>query len=98
VVHGLEPVSREKLRTLLYRGLLRTVVFDDHRPWRVIPDTIEGMPILVDAPEGVDFPAPFELAPDTARLHFTIEPGVGDATGPLTVEFLSLPVERMDEG
>ena len=98
VVHGLEPVDRERLRTVLYRGLLRAVVFDDFRSWRVIPDTIEGMPILVSAPKAVDFPKPFELAPDTEQLHFTLEPGIGSAAGPLTIEFFALPVEPMDGG
>jgi hypothetical protein len=92
VVEGLEPTSRERLRTMLYRGLLRTVVFDDNRPWRVIPDTAEGMPLLVRAPRGVDFPPPFELAPDLDQLHFTIESGFSGATGPLSVEFQALPV------
>jgi hypothetical protein len=98
IVRGLEPVSRERLRTLVYRGLLRAVIFDDHTSWRIIPDTIEGMPIIVSAPEGVDFPSPFALAPETRQLHFWLEPGLGDASGPLSIEFLALPVDRADAG
>ena len=94
VVEGLGPSSRERLRTALYRGLIRTVVFDDYVPWRLIPDTADGVPLLVSAPRGVDFPRPFQLAPDLRQLLLKIESGFANVADPLTIEFQALPVKR----
>ena len=90
-VEGVGPSRAERLRAVVYRGLQRGVTFEGERTYRIVPATAEGAPLIVNSSPGVDFPAPFGLAPDTRTIMFHIEPGFGDSSV-LDVEFSSLPV------
>jgi len=89
-VHGIQVAGLERLRTMLLRSRGRQVKFgDDDRLYTFIAATAaDGL--LLRAPPGIDFPAPFELAPNEDEVTFLYEGGA--AGKPLTVDFFTMPV------
>jgi len=73
-IHGLGVDGWERLRSLAYRARDRTVTFDGERSWRLVAATAEDGLIMRAAP-AVDFPRPFQLAPDAREFSVQIEGG-----------------------
>jgi hypothetical protein len=59
-----------RLRSLLYRAPFRYAVINGSATHRVVPGTASDG-LLLDAPAGADYPAPFNLSPDVHTLEFT---------------------------
>lgn len=87
-IHGLEVSGPEQLRTLLYRARQRTATVNGNRTWRVVPGTAADGLILAAAP-GVDFPAPFALAPRARTLTLQV---AGDPGRNLEIDFYAQEV------
>ncbi len=64
---GLDVEGLERLRSLLYRARERFVTVNGRQRWRVSPGTLQDG-LILRAAQGVDFPAPFELAPQAHTL------------------------------
>lgn len=79
-----------RLRTLLLRPKGREVVFNGHSPYTFITGTAEDGLILAAAP-GVDYPAPFNLAPASAHITFLLDDGPAD--DPISIRYYAMPVD-----
>jgi hypothetical protein len=84
-VKGLGVGGWEALRTFAFRARERTATFDGGRSWRLVPATAEAG-LLIRAPSGRDFPAPFRLAPDPRTVEFAVTDG---GERPLAVAFFA---------
>lgn len=82
-IHGLGVSGLERLRTFLYRARQRTATVNGTRTWRVVPGTAADGLILAAAP-GVDFPAPFALAPGARTLTLNV---AGDPGRKIEIDF-----------
>ncbi len=89
-IHGLGVDGWEKLRSFAYRARDRTVTFDGGRSWRLVAATAEDGLIMRAAP-GVDFPRPFQLAPDARQFSVEVE---GSDPRQIQVEFFAQRVGR----
>jgi hypothetical protein len=89
-IHGLGVDGWEKLRSFAYRARDRTVTFDGKSSWRLVPATAADGLIMRAAP-GVDFPRPFQLAPDAREFSIQVD---GGASRDLRVEFFAQEVGR----
>lgn len=90
-VRGLEPAAIERVRTLLYRSAARSLTLDGRPAYRIYPDASDDL--ILAAPDDVDFPHPFGLAPDPKTIGFTRAPGLGVWGGDkLTIDFYALSV------
>jgi hypothetical protein len=58
------------VRSLLYRAPFRYAVINGSSTHRVVPGTASDG-LLLDAPAGADYPAPFALSPNVHTLKFT---------------------------
>ncbi len=89
-VNGVEVSGLERLRALFVRALGRQVSFDDNGFYVFIPATAaDGL--LLHAPARADYPTPFTLAPNPGEMTFYLDNAAAD--DPISVEFLSLPIE-----
>jgi hypothetical protein len=84
-IHGLAIDGWESLRSLAYRARDRTVTFGGKRSWRLVAATAEDGLIMRAAP-AVDFPKPFQLAPDAGEFSVQVE---GGGSRQLSVEFFA---------
>ena len=88
-VEGLEPAGLERAVAAVYRADWRSVVFDSGIAHFVTAATAEDG-LLLRVPADADYPAPFNLSPESATVTFTRG---GDATGEeLTIEFATVPI------
>ncbi|HEY4916681.1 MAG TPA: hypothetical protein VIH92_07210 [Solirubrobacteraceae bacterium] len=84
-VGGAAVGGLERLYSLLYKPVGRTVLLDGV-PHRLIEQTASDG-LILRAPPGVDFTAPFNLAPNSTSIAVD-ENGVGSAAGdPITFSF-----------
>ncbi|MBV9918570.1 MAG: hypothetical protein JO153_18875 [Solirubrobacterales bacterium] len=75
----------ERVRTLLARAKFRYVTLNGSSTYRLVPGTsADGL--LLDAPPGIDYPAPFNLSPNARTIRFS------GPTGPLRLRFERIPV------
>jgi hypothetical protein len=82
-VDGVGVSGWESLRAAVYRAPERTATLGERGAWRLVPDTA-GDGLILSVPRRVDYPAPFELAPDVSTMSLQI----ADAPPrPVTVEF-----------
>jgi hypothetical protein len=82
-VDGLGVEGFELLRSLLYRARQRTATVNGKTTWRVVPDTAtDGLILRSD--RGIDFPAPFALAPQAREISFDL---AGDSAKQIEVSF-----------
>lgn len=70
-IHGLGVEGFEAARTFFYRARERFATLNGHDQWRVVPATAEDGLILRSDP-AIDFPAPFQLAPQARTVSLTI--------------------------
>ena len=89
-VSGAGGEGIERLRTFAYREALRTVTLDRTRTRLQTATASDG--ILLSAPRGADFPAPFGLALDPRTIAIDSEGGFGTSSGPLRYEFVAVPL------
>ena len=89
-IHGLGVDGWEKLRSFAYRARDRTVTFDGERSWRLVAATAEDGLIMRAAP-GVDFPRPFQLAPDAREFSVQVD---GGGSRQIQVDFFAQRVGR----
>jgi hypothetical protein len=76
-IRGAGVGGLERVRSFLYRAVLRYIVVNDRASYRLVPGTAtDGL--LVAAAPGTDFPAPFALSPAARTLAVL---GVSDALG-----------------
>lgn len=87
-VAGVDVAGLEQLRTLLYRARDRFLVVNRGIAYRLVPGTADDG-LVMDAAPGIDYPAPFALAPQARTIAFH---GV---TGPVTVRLYALPVRPL---
>jgi hypothetical protein len=90
-VHGLAPSGAERLWTLLYRAAFRYVVFDHDRAFRMVAANA-GDGLILRAPPGIDYPAPFAMSPQARTLAFEVQNTVASPSGPLQIDFYEMPV------
>lgn len=84
-IHGLGLTAPESALSLLYRAPTRSVSFDPGGTWNLAADTAaDGL--ILRAPRAVDFPRPFQLAPDPRRFSVAVN---GAPSRPIEVEFFS---------
>ena len=94
-VEGLEPSGVERAIALVYRAEWRSVGFDSGIAYNLTAATAEDG-LLLRAPPNSDYPAPFNLAPDSATVTFVRG---GDATGEeLTIDFATVPIAPPGSG
>jgi hypothetical protein len=84
-IHGLGVAGWERLRAALYRARDRTVTFNRTATWQLVPATAQDG-LLMRAPTGVDYPRPFQLAPDAHIFSTAVE---GAAPRQVAVEFFA---------
>lgn len=88
--HAKQTVDEVRLlfrRTFLYTAKFRYATVNDAAQYRVVPGTAaDGM--LLEAPPGVDYPAPFSLNPAVRTIRFT------GSSGSLRVRIYWMPVRR----
>ena len=99
-VEGVQVSGTERLRTFAARSRERTFRFEggplggpQAREWALVEGTA-GEGLLVSAPPGRDFPAPFALAPNAEAITFLLD-GEG-SDGEISVEYFALPVGPAD--
>jgi hypothetical protein len=90
-VHGLAPSGAERLWTLLYKAAFRYVVFDGDRSFHLVAANA-GDGLVLRAPPGIDFPAPFAMAPQARRLAFDVQDTVASPSGPVGIDFYAMRV------
>jgi hypothetical protein len=90
-VHGLAPSGAERLWTLLYKAAFRYVVFDGNRAFHLVAANA-GDGLVLRAPRGIDFPAPFAMAPQARRLGFDVQDAVASPSGPVGIDFYAMRV------
>ena len=73
-IDGLGVEAPERLRSFLYRARSRFAVVNGKQSWRIVPGTL-GDGLIMRAARGVDFPAPFELAPRARTVSFHLAGG-----------------------
>lgn len=73
-IEGVEVEGWESLRSILYRARQRTITVDRRTTWRLVPDTA-GDGLIMRAPHAVDFPEPFQLAPNPRMVSVQVEDG-----------------------
>ncbi len=76
----------ERALTLFYRAKFRYAIINGGSKFRVVPGTA-GDGLLLDAPGGVDYPAPFALSPHARTIEFT------GPSGPLRIVLEWMPVK-----
>jgi hypothetical protein len=84
------------LSALLYKPAVRAVLLDGY-PYRLVEGTAtDGL--LLRAPVGVDFAAPFNLAPNSSNIAVA-KAGQGPSTGtPITFSFFAQSVTAGPRG
>jgi hypothetical protein len=89
-IGGVAVAGFERLYALLYKPAERAVLLDGN-PYRLVPGTAtDGL--LLRAPVGVDFAAPFNLAPDSSTIAVA-KAGQGTSRGtPITFSFFAQSV------
>jgi hypothetical protein len=90
-VRGVGVGGFERLRSLAHRPVNRYVRFGNGRQVRIIP-ALAGDGLLMSAPRGVDYPAPFRVAPNVASIAFLKGAGGQPGGRPLHVQFEAVPV------
>jgi len=90
-VHGLATSGAERLWTLLYRAALRHVVFDGNRVFRLVAANA-GDGLVLRAPRGVDFPAPFAMSPQARNVGFDVQDTTASPSGSVRIDFYAMPV------
>ncbi len=101
-VDGVQVSGIESLRTLLARSRGRTITFgggpvwsdSNPRAWTLVPQTA-GDGLLLRAPPGADFPAPFALAPNPETVTFRLDEG--NAVNPVKGRVASSPAQDAEE-
>jgi hypothetical protein len=90
-IHGAGVSGLERLRTFAYRASFRYVVVNGATTYRLVPGTAtDGL--LMGAAPGVDYPAPFTLAPDARTIELK------GRAGELQVELYRMPVRTTRTG
>ncbi len=91
-IEGLAPSGLGRLRTTFYKDVRRLIGLDD-RVYRLVgPNAADGL--LISAPPGLDFPAPFALAPNPATITLGKDGGFGSGPDTFEVEFFKVRVNR----
>ncbi len=81
-----------RLRSFVYKDVERTITLDEI-PYRFIGSNAENG-ILLSAPAGLDFPAPFAFAPNPSSITFGKDSGLGAGPQRLRIEFFAVPVAK----
>ena len=92
-VDGVQVEGRERVRAFLNRGRSRLVAFDGGHRYPFVPTTA-GDGLLLRAPRGIDYPAPFALAPNADDVTFYLDNQ--EPAEPITAEFFAMPIERAE--
>ncbi|HEX6116090.1 MAG TPA: hypothetical protein VFY99_03250 [Solirubrobacterales bacterium] len=87
-VDGVQVDGLERLEAMLYRPGARRVSFDEGDGYVFIEGTAANG-LLLRAPEGLDYPGEFGLAPNSDQIRF-LTPG----TDEITVDFYAVPIGR----
>ncbi|MGH2961130.1 MAG: hypothetical protein ACRDL3_02905, partial [Solirubrobacterales bacterium] len=88
-VRGIEVTGLERLVALAYRAPSREISFDGGPAHTLVANTAaDGL--LLRAPPRVDFPRPFEIAPNPREI--TLLRGGEGSGGDLEIEFYAMPV------
>jgi hypothetical protein len=90
-IGGVAVGGLERLRALLYKPVERVVLLDGASHRLIEGTAADGL--LMSAPAGVDFTAPFNLAPNSATIAVgKVGHGVGGSGSPITFSFFSQSV------
>ena len=90
-IDGIGVGGLESFRSDLYRARERTVTLGARGTWKLVPETA-GDGLILRAPPLVDYPEPFQLAPDVGAMSLWI---AGTAPRPLTVAFYAQRVRSL---
>lgn len=89
-VDGTAPQGLERLRALLLRPHARWIALDGTR-YRLVAETaVSGL--LLRAPRAADYPAPFAMAPNPARI--AVGRDGGEPGGRVRYTFVEVPIRR----
>ena len=89
-IDGVDPAGIERLRTLLYRSSIRRFGLGPARVRFAASNAAGGL--LISAPRALDYPRPFNLAPDVRSISVDSERGFATTTPTLGYEFFAVPV------
>ena len=89
-IDGVDPAGIERLRTLLYRSSIRRFGLGPARARFAASNASGGL--LISAPRALDYPRPFNLAPDVRSISVDSERGFATTTPTLGYEFFAVPV------
>jgi hypothetical protein len=89
-IDGIGVEGWESVRAVLYRARERTVTLGARGTWKLVPETA-GDGLILRAPPLVDFPEPYQLAPNVGAMWLQI---AGTAPRPLTVAYYAQRVRR----
>jgi hypothetical protein len=97
-IHGVGLDRMERLRAALFRAKPRFITLVSAAgsttggTFRLVPGTAQDG-LIMSAPRGADYPAPFTVAPGT-RAFIVTSPGL---EGPIEVEFEATPIRPLGE-
>jgi hypothetical protein len=95
-IHNASPSGIEALRTFFYRAVPRYISFDGRATYRVVPGVLaDGL--ILDAPPGSDFPAPFRLSPNARTITLLKDDAALSPDRELDFDFYAMRV-RLEPG
>jgi hypothetical protein len=93
-VDGLDPSGTEAIQSFLFRPAIRHVTFDGARTYRFVPaNAADGL--ILRAPSRIDFPRPWQVAPNPRTIAFTRDAAVAIPSGSLGVRFYAMRVRPL---